>query len=169
MKKGRKPKPSSVKKRQGNPGHRGINHNEPAFVGTTTAPRHLDRIARTEWRRLAKRLTVHRMLTPADRTAFAAYCVAYSRHVQAETFLGSAKAKGSLVYRTEGGAIKPWPHVGISERALQTMHRFLVEFGMTPSSRSRLDVHIPKKETSDESFLFGDESSGDECPEPVAN
>jgi P27 family predicted phage terminase small subunit len=168
---GRKPKPSAVKKRQGNPGHRPINENEPAFEGKTTAPLHLDTIAKTEWRRLAPRLFVHNMLTPADRTAFAAYCSAYSRLAQAERFLASSAAGGSLVYKTEGGAIKPWPHVGIAERAAVQMHRFSTEFGLTPSARSRLNIPDPKKPSSDEDFLFGDdgESAIDECENDAAN
>ena len=168
---GRKPKPTAVKKRQGNPGHRKLNENEPAFTGTTTAPNHLDLVAKTEWRRLAPRLTVHFMLTPADRAAFAAYCSAYSRYVQAERFLASPKAGGSLVFKTDGGALKPWPQVGIAERAAQQMHRFLTEFGLTPSSRSRLNITTPTSPSSDEDFLFGDdgETAGDECENDAAN
>lgn len=168
---GRKPKPSSVKKRQGNPGHRPINENEPAFEGRTTPPQHLDPIAKQEWRRLAPRLFVHEMLTPADRTAFAAYCSAYSRLAQAERFLASPAAGGSLVYKTLGGAIKPWPHVGIAERAAVQMHRFSIEFGLTPSARSRLHIPSPEKPSSDESFLFDadGETATDECEKDAAN
>lgn len=172
MKTGRPSKPTNVKKRQGNPGRRPLNQNEPAFKGTTTPPLHLDPIAKSEWRRLRPRLEFHDMLTPADRVAFAAYCSAYSRLVQAERFLASDAARGSLVYKTEGGALKPWPHVGIAERSAQQMHRFLTEFGLTPSSRSRLDITTPKKEEDDEDFLFGPadgEKPLDECNSDAAN
>ena len=168
---GRKPKPSAVKTRQGNPGHRKINDNEPAFEGTTTVPRHLDAIAKQEWKRLAPRLFVHNMLTPADRAAFSAYCSAYSRLVQAERFLASDAAGGSLVFKTDGGALKPWPHVGIAERSAVQMHRFITEFGLTPSARSRLNVTPAKKASTDEDFLFGADGDPvtDECENDVAN
>lgn len=164
---GGRPKPTAVKKRQGNPGHRKINENEPVFSGKTSAPAHLDRIAKNEWIRLAPRLTVHGMLSPADRTAFAAYCVAYSTHVRAEKFLAKKK---TLAYKTPGGVLRPWPEIAVSNQALGQMYRFLTEFGLTPSSRSRLDITIPKKGSSDEDFLFGDgDSPSDECKNDVAN
>jgi len=164
---GRPPKPTAVKKRQGNPGRRPLNENEPVFEGGTTAPKHLDRIAKNEWRRLAPRLIVHGMLTPADRTAFAAYCVAYSTHVRAELALAN---KPSLAYKTAAGVIRPWPEIAISNQALAQMHRFQTEFGLTPSSRSRLDITIPKKGSSDEDFLFGDDGPPpNECKNDVAN
>jgi P27 family predicted phage terminase small subunit len=164
---GRPRKPTAVKKRQGNPGRRPLPENEPVFQGGTTPPKHLDRIARNEWRRLAPRLIVHGMLTPADRAAFSAYCVAYSTHVRAEEFLAKKK---TLAYKTPGGVLRPWPEIAISNQALGQMYRFLTEFGLTPSSRSRLDITIPKKGSSDEDFLFGDgESPSDECKNDVAN
>ena len=159
---GRPPKPTAVKKRQGNPGRRPLNPTEPIFEGTTTVPQHLDRIAKNEWRRLAKRLGFHRMLTPADRTAFAAYCAAYSTHVRCEQSLA---AKNSLAYKTPGGVLRPWPEIAINNQAISTMHRFLTEFGLTPSSRSRLEIYSPKEGSSDEDFLFGDDGGKDvdEC------
>ena len=49
----------------------------------------------------------------------------------------------------------------ISNRAVETMHKFLSEFGMTPSARNRVSVN-PQKD------LFGDSNDGDSgsTPEP---
>lgn len=165
---GRPPKPTAVKKRQGNPGRRPLNENEPVFEGTTTPPAHLDKIARNEWRRLAPRLGFHKMLTPADRTAFAAYCAAYSTHVRAELALAK---KSTLAYKTSSGVLRPWPEVQISNQALSQMHRFLTEFGLTPSSRSRLNIETPGRPSEDEDFLFGDgkDPAPDECKNDVTN
>lgn len=168
MKPGTKPKPSAVKELQGNPGHRGISKNEPAFKGTTTAPKHLDRLAKNEWRRLAPRLEYHAMLTPADRTAFAAYCVAYSTHVRAE--LALQEKSNPFGYKTPGGVLRPWPEAAQSRDALNQMYRFLTEFGLTPSSRTRLNISNPKQPSNDEDFLFGDEPTAvDECENGDAN
>lgn len=163
MKRGRKPQPTKKRKLKGNPQRRPLPASEPEVTGTTTPPKWLDKRAKTEWRRLAPRLELLGILTPADRTAFATYCAAYSRMVEAETFLQSPAAKGSLVFRTEGGALKPWPHVGIANQAAEVMRKFIVEFGLTPSSRTRLSVEDPKKETNTEEFLFGPEGSPDGC------
>jgi P27 family predicted phage terminase small subunit len=108
------------------------------------------------------------MLTPADRTAFAAYCVAYSTHVRAELAL---RDKPTQAYKTPGGVLRPWPEIQISNQALEKMHRFLTEFGLTPSSRSRLNIDTPGRPSDDEDFLFGDGGSpaSDECENDVAN
>jgi P27 family predicted phage terminase small subunit len=168
---GRPKKPTAIKDLQGNPGHRPNNEDEPKFKGRTTPPAHLDKTARQEWKRLRPRLELLEMLTPADRTAFAAYCVAYSRHVAAEKFLQSPRAGGSLKYVTATGALRPWPEVAISNSALQQMHRFITEFGLTPASRSRLHILPPGKPNTDEDFLFGneEESDTDECEDDAAN
>lgn len=162
MKRGTKPKPTAKKKLQGNPGRRPLPPAEPQVRGTTTPPKWLGKRAKTEWRRLAPRLELLGILTHADRAAFATYCAAYARMVEAETFLASPAAGGSLVFRTDGGALKPWPHVQIANQAADTMRKFIVEFGLTPSARTRLSVENPKKETDSEDFLFG-ETATDGC------
>lgn len=165
MTRGRKPKPTAKKKLQGNPGRRPLPENEPVFKGTTTAPAWLDDIAKQEWRRLAPRLETLRLLTVADRAAFAIYCAQYSRMVRAEEFLQSPKAGGSEVYVTAAGALKQWPHVAIANQAARLCKEFITEFGLTPSSRARLGTEPPKKSTTGEDFLFGDGSADDECSE----
>jgi len=37
------------------------------------------------------------------------------------------------------------PYVGIANTSLQMMHRFLIEFGLSPSSRSRISVEAAPK------------------------
>ena len=162
MKRGTKPTPTAKRKLQGNPGRRPLPPAEPEFTGTTTPPKWLSKRAKNEWRRLAPRLELLGILTPADRAAFATYCAAYARMVEAETFLGSPAAGGSLVFRTEGGAVKPWPHIAVANQAADCMRKFLIEFGLTPSSRTRLGVPAPKKETDAEGFIFGD-TANDGC------
>lgn len=165
MKRGRKPHPTAKRKLKGNPSRRPLPDSEPEFTGTTTPPKWLDQRAKTEWRRLAPRLELLGILTPGDRAAFAAYCAAYSRMVEAETFLNSPAAGGSLVFKTEGGALKPWPHVAIANQAADTMRKFLIEFGLSPSARTRLSVEDPKKKTDSETFLFGAGGQDEPCDE----
>ena len=145
---GRKPKPSNLKILNGNPGKRPLNKNEPKpEVSVPSCPSCLTATARTEWRRITKELKALELLTQIDRTALAAYCQAYGRWVEAENGL---KASGLIITtepqtnkkgkRTGGGNIIPNPLVGIANTAMKLMHSYLVEFGMTPSSRSRISV-----------------------------
>ena len=82
--KGRKPKPTIVRQLEGNPGKRAINDREPVPPdGIPDCPEHLDDEARAEWFRTSKVLKEMGLLSKADRSALAAYCVAYSRWVEA--------------------------------------------------------------------------------------
>ena len=82
---GRKPRPTVLKLMEGNPGKRPLNDREPTPpVEMPECPEFLDARARAEWDRTVPVLAKMGLLTAADRSALAAYCVAYSRWVQAE-------------------------------------------------------------------------------------
>lgn len=76
------------------------------------------------------------LLANVDRAALAAYCQAWGRWVEAERTL---KEKG-LLYKTKSGNIITSPMLWVANKALDQMHKFLTEFGLTPSSRARLTV-----------------------------
>jgi P27 family predicted phage terminase small subunit len=142
---GRKPKPTALKRLAGNPGCRPLNHKEPKPKGVPTCPSHLSKEAKKEWRRVSKELLACGLLTSIDRAALAAYCTTYARWVEAELNI----QKHGLVVRTQNGNAIPNPYVGIANRALDLMHKFEIEFGMTPSSRSRLSA-VPPSQADDE-------------------
>jgi P27 family predicted phage terminase small subunit len=79
------------------------------------------------------------LLTVVDRAALAGYCQSYARWVQAEKVL----EKG-MTFTTSTGYIQQRPEVAIAQKSLQLMKSFLIEFGLTPASRTRLSV--PEKE-----------------------
>ena len=147
---GNRPKPTALKRLQGNPGKRPLNQEEPQFnPAKPRCPRHLDTIARREWHRIVAELHAAGLVTVADRAALAAYCQLYSRWIRAESEL----ARGPLtVTGVKGGTIAN-PLVSIANAALDGMRKYLVEFGMTPSSRSRLHVAPPEREKSLEQML----------------
>lgn len=75
---GRKPKPTAVKKLEGNPGKRKLNTKEPnPGKGMPDCPTWLLPEAKTEWIRLSEKLNQMGVLTEIDRSAFAAYCQSY--------------------------------------------------------------------------------------------
>lgn len=139
---GRKPKPTSIKLLQGNPGRRPVNKDEPEYNAIEAdCPEHLNAVARKEWARMRDLLQSSRILTEADRSALAAYCVAWGRWVEAEE---NIKKTGILVKSPNGFPIQnPW--LSISNKAFEQMHKLLQEFGLTPASRSKVKA-IPVKD-----------------------
>ena len=132
-----RPKPTQLKKLAGNPGKRPLNRREPKPPSyAPKCPVHLNAEARSEWGRLVSELRELRLLGSTDRAAMAAYCTAWSRWVEAEGRL----AKGGKTTLTPSGyeVMSPW--LGIANRAMKQMKDFLIEFGLTPSARTRLKV-----------------------------
>jgi P27 family predicted phage terminase small subunit len=139
---GRKPKPTALKLIEGNPGKRPIHGREPQPPASQpTCPVHLSPTAKAEWKRLAQSLNGIGLLTQADRAALAAYCQAYGRWVEAERKL----AETPTLLKTPAGYVQPSPWLGIASKQLELMAKFMVELGLTPSSRSRLAISIPTR------------------------
>jgi P27 family predicted phage terminase small subunit len=137
---GRKPKPTALKLIEGNPGKRPIHGSESRPPGTQpTCPAHLSPTAKAEWKRLAQSLNRIGLLTQADRAALAAYCQSYGRWVEAERKL----AETPPLLKTPAGYVQPSPWLGIANKQLELMAKFMAELGLTPSSRSRLAVQLP--------------------------
>ena len=73
---GRKPKPTTLRILEGNPGKRSLIDGPPqAPAKIPECPCFLDDEARAEWLRMAPVLLEMGLLTPADRAALAAYCI----------------------------------------------------------------------------------------------
>jgi P27 family predicted phage terminase small subunit len=150
---GRKPKPTAAKELAGNPGKRALNRHEPAFGGIPTCPRHLQGEARKEWRRMARLLlhTSRKLLTAADRAALALYCEHWQTWKRATelipkfdkvlTLPGGEKIQlsGDVIVTKHGNVIQN-PYRSIANRSSELLLKFMVEFGLTPSSRARLDL-----------------------------
>ncbi len=131
-----KPKPVELKILEGNPGKRKLPEPIKPNKDSVTCPAHLSYSAKLEWNRIVPELKVLGLLTNIDRSALAAYCQAYGRWVEAEKVL---KEKGPL-HKTEKGNIITSPMLWVANKALEQMHKFMVEFGMTPSSRTRISA-----------------------------
>ncbi len=134
---GRKPKPTAIKKLEGNPGKRLLNNDEPEpEKKAPRCPVWLEKEAKEEWNRISKRLEHLGLLTEVDMAAFAGYCQAYARWKEAEEFISQ---HGPIV-KTPSGYWQQVPQVSIAQSYLKVMIRFCQEFGLTPSSRSRIIV-----------------------------
>ena len=147
---GRKPKPTALKLLDGNPGKRPLNEREPLMLqGLPEPPEWLDAEARAEWDRIVPELAEMGLLSRADRPALAAYCTAWSRWVEAEAMV---KKLGTIVKSPEKGFPMKSPYLSIADQSLETMRKLMVEFGLTPSSRSR--IKVPGNDAADEFDRF---------------
>lgn len=149
---GRKPKPTALKELEGNPGKRALNKKEPKpAVDLPTCPNHLKGVARQEWLRITKELKGLGMISKLDRAALAVCCTAYADYVKA---CNKLTKEGEVIISDKGGLYQnPW--VAIKKRSMDQIIKFYAEFGMTPSSRTRVQVNTPSEEEEMAGFLFG--------------
>ena len=132
---GRKPKPTAVKKLEGNPGKRKLNSKEPVPAkGIPACPDWLMPEAKKEWERLAELMNQMGVLTEVDMAAFAAYCQSYARWKCAQEHITS----GGSTFETDKGYQQQTPWVGIANTNQKLMLQAASEFGLTPSARSRI-------------------------------
>ena len=160
MTRGPKPAPSALKLLQGNPGKRPINKAEPKPkpARKPKAPLELDDDAKKEWRRVVAELDQLGLLSKLDITVLAAYCVAFARFKQANEALKSVAEKdpafkGRLIKTKQGNWIQN-PLIGIARRAASDMTLFASEFGMTPSSRTRVKAPLNESNNVFDRFKY---------------
>ena len=134
-KRGRKPKPTALKKLEGNPGKRQLNDYEPLPpLSMLRCPNYLLPEAKKEWRRLAPALIDMGVLTIADAVPFAAYCTAFARWREAEDFI----TKHGAIYKDPRGFARPNPYVAIAAHQLREIKSLAAEFGLTPANRTAI-------------------------------
>ncbi|NLW92383.1 MAG: phage terminase small subunit P27 family [Syntrophomonadaceae bacterium] len=153
-------KPKALKELQGNPGKRPLNQHEPIFPKYDELPKppaHLTTLAKKEFSRVVPLLHQAGILTQVDINVVAAYSQAFGRWVDAEKAI---KIHG-MTYESDKGNIIQRPEVGIASTAMKEMVSFAAEFGMTPSSRSRIKVEqLEDKVNPFAVFIGGAKKSG---------
>jgi P27 family predicted phage terminase small subunit len=147
---GRKPLPSNVVRLRGNPGKRKHNPAEPRPAPAVPAcPSCLGEEARKEWKRLAKELAALGLLTRIDRGQLAAYCQAHALWVEA---VQAISRYGTMVKSPNGYPMQS-PYVAVANKQVDIMTRIAAEFGMTPSSRTRIRIGDQVPDDPFETFL----------------
>lgn len=159
---GRKPKPTALKVLTGNPGKRPLPANEiQPPTGVPVCPSWLSREAKAEWRRVVPVLASLGILTTVDRCALAAYCAAWARLVEAERLIAEhGQQMVALEYETSDGQsiyVRPAPNPALAEAAKASgiIRQFCSEFGLTPSSRSRIQAPEATKSVKGAERLLG--------------
>jgi P27 family predicted phage terminase small subunit len=106
-------------------------------------------MAKREWKRIVPELEALGLLTCVDGAALEGYCQSYARWVEAEQFM----IKHGTIFKTPNGYIQQVPQVAIAQKYLNVVKAFCAEFGLTPSSRSRLTIENKKDDIDDDGFL----------------
>ena len=159
---GRRPIPTAAKELAGKRDRNPNRGKEPKFGGVPKCPPHLDDAAKKEWKRVSKELEAVGLLTSVDRAALAAYCAAWSRWVNAEEQI---QKFGTVIKSPKSGYPVQNPYVGIANTALDQMRKWAVEFGLTPSSRSRIHVETPSQDADPFAAFMATLGASDETPE----
>ncbi len=99
---------------------------------------------------MVKQLEQLGILTEVDMAAFAGYCQAYARWKEAEEFI----TKHGTIVKTPSGYWQQVPQVSIAQSYLKIMNRFCEQFGLTPSSRSRIVADKPSDANDPMEFML---------------
>jgi P27 family predicted phage terminase small subunit len=165
MTRGRKPKPTAIKKLSGNPGKRPLNTGEPQFDvpgRMLNAPDFLDEDAQGVWRELGSMLLKAGLFTVVDKYALAMFASAAGRFIRASRKLPETGGEILTSKATGNTYQNPWLHV--LNRAWEQMRQMFSDFGLTPAERARLTVPEHEKEPSLAEQLFalvGEDVDGD--------
>ncbi len=128
--------------------------------GTPAMPDYLDPVARAEWHRVVPILVKAGVLTEADGTMVAAYCTAHSLYVRAT----DAYNEQGLMLKERGAKMAHVnPMVKVAAAARDQAMKLAAEFGLSPSSRTRVSGAIapaPKADDGDDSSRFLFETNG---------
>jgi P27 family predicted phage terminase small subunit len=149
---GRKPIPTSIKRARGNPGKRPLNNNEPQpDKKVPRCPSFLDADAKRIWGHLSKMLLSNGVLTEMDWLALATLCQAWSRWKYAEEHL---QKFGAVILSPEKKFPIQSPYLAVSNKCVEQITKLAIEFGMTPSSRSRVEMILDEGLSEFDRFLL---------------
>lgn len=140
---GPKPKPTAIKKFEGNPGKRKLNAAEPEApeLLSLTPPDWLGPVARAKFAELAPRLVKMRVLTEIDVDHFALLADAWQRRHDAEEVL----TKEGSYLTTDKGFVVQHPAMNALAKAIELIRKLNADFGLNPSARSGLKIAGEKK------------------------
>lgn len=138
------PVPTALRILRGNPGRRPLPENEPTPEPGADMPDDLSPGAAKHWSKVAKQLDDAGVLTQMDGMALALYCETYARWKHAND---QVVKFGPVVKAPSGFPIQS-PFLAIANKAHNQMVKLLIEFGMTPSARTRVQAGVPKKKKS---------------------
>lgn len=147
------PKPAALKALEGNPGKRSLNLSDGVNprVEVPSAPQHLGKEAKKEWKRITPLLEDLGLISGLDRTALAIYCQVIGRLFELEeAFNGKIKAHqasgkdySDAVYAasfvtTPNGFEQQSVIFQLIRSHREQANRQLMHFGLSPAARARV-------------------------------
>lgn len=156
---GRTPKPTNLHVLNGNPSKldlkkREVTEPKPKPVAPIR-PAWVTGEGKKMWEKLAPELESLGLFTVVDGQAFAAACHSWGTYVYCQKHL---KKNGfTYEYENKNGATNEIerPEVKIGQKALDHFRAFCSEFGLTPASRTRIDVKPLEGKDPMEALLSG--------------
>jgi P27 family predicted phage terminase small subunit len=147
---GTKPKPKSLRLLHGDRADR-INENEPEpelldHLPIPTMP--LNTHGKVVWDSLAPRMLALGLLTTVDIQTFSLYCYELGMYKECREGI---LAEGMVIYVGENNYPTPNPLISIGNKHYKNAYDMAAQFGLTPSSRTRISVGAekPKSKISD--------------------
>lgn len=133
---GRRRTPSALDDLRGNPSKRKRNGKEPASrEGGEECPAEFTGPTRDQWHWLLTQFQLIGVWSEEYRAALIEYCEAFEIK---ETALAAYRADPQPTVLAGNGAHKPNPILGIISQQKNALKAWLIEFGLTPCSRTKL-------------------------------
>ncbi len=140
---GRRPTPTALKLVKGNPGKRAINKKEPKpRAKAPTCPAHLSVKAKAVWRKLCTLLGKMGVMTEADGLALERLCDCYADILACRELIERDGRTYTTIDQNANTLIKNNPAVNQLRAADAQFKSYLVEFGLTPAARSKVNVDL---------------------------
>lgn len=149
---GRRPKPTSLKVLQGNPGKRRLNEAEPKPPpGEVVKPVTLSSGAGVVWDEMAPICLAMGTLTTADRKSFATFCELQSTLEQASACKGQPSYQPFRVALDEASerfVVVIDAVLKLERDTAAAIRPFYEKFGLEPVARARISVQKPEQAVS---------------------
>lgn len=146
--------PTHLRLVKGNPSKRAINKNEPKPPsGVPPIPKHFDKRGKYWFKRMGEELDAVGVMSTLDAKALELLVEAYTEyrhHCEVLDKEGYTYQTGSA---TGEKIVKAHPAAAMKADAWKRIRAMLSEFGMTPASRSKVEIKAPAGEDPFAEFL----------------
>jgi P27 family predicted phage terminase small subunit len=95
-----------------------------------------DPLAKSEWKRILPELRASGLISRCDVAALSAYCLCYSRWIEAEA---QCREHGN-VQMTKTGYFQKSAYRTIADKALTDLRTFIVQLGLSPKARGSVSA-----------------------------
>jgi len=134
---GRRPLPTRLKIIKGTAQPCRMRKDEPKPLSDNLEkPFDLSPLADKQWDKIMEDLTAAKIVSNVDIHALAMYCEAYATWMEAQEMI----RQHGVVVKSKNGFPVQSPFFHVANKSFDQMKNLLVEFGMTPSSRTRVSA-----------------------------